>query len=64
MVVPFLWLGRCLFRGEGSRRVSRVEEAAAAATAVGVAHALPTVAEEGEQGDAAADSSDTDTDID
>lgn len=64
VLIPFLWLGRRLFRGEGSRRVSRIEEAAAAATAVGVAHTLPAVAEEGVQGDAAADSTDTDADID
>ncbi len=46
VLIPFLWLGRRLFRGEGSRRVSKVEEAAAAVTAIGVAHTLPTVADD------------------
>ena len=64
VLIPFLWLGRRLFRGEGSRRVSRVEEAAAAATAVGVAHTLPNVADDMDFGGEGGRAVDTDADID
>ena len=60
VLVPFLWLGRRLFRGEGSRRVSRIEEAAAAATAAGVARRRPSAADdEGKQEGDTAVSADT-----
>ena len=66
VLVPFLWLGRRLFRKSGRDRVMDVEQAAMAATAVAVGHTMPAVADDmAGSGDAGADvDMDTGVDVD
>jgi Na+-driven multidrug efflux pump len=46
VLIPFLWLGRRLFRKSGRDRVMDVEQAAMAVTAVAVSHTMPAIADD------------------